>query len=69
MLLTLSRSDPGASDDTAAKGLVSLSFGKLFEKASVQVLLRRFRILTYNRACLSPPDNAMSKPITDTCEI
>lgn len=34
LILTLSCSDPGASDDTAAQGLVSLSFGKLFEKAS-----------------------------------
>jgi hypothetical protein len=25
-------SDPGASDEASAKGMISLSFGKLFEK-------------------------------------
>jgi hypothetical protein len=26
------QSDPGAPDDASAKGMISLSFGKLFEK-------------------------------------
>ncbi|RGP80151.1 alcohol dehydrogenase [Fusarium longipes] len=37
-------SDPGASDEASAKGMISLSFGKLFEK--VRVLLRSHRSLS-----------------------
>lgn len=33
-LIFLLTSDPGASDEVAAKGAISLSFGKLFEKES-----------------------------------
>lgn len=32
-------SDPGAPDSNSAKGIISLSFGKLFEKVSKSFLL------------------------------
>lgn len=38
-------SDPGAPDSAAAKGMISLSFGKLFEKVSC--LLPRSPVIAY----------------------
>ena len=37
-LICFSTSDPGASDEVAAKGAISLSFGRLFEKESAFTL-------------------------------
>lgn len=62
--------DPGAPDSASGKGMLSLSFGKLFEKVSVpQFPAREFsRLLTdHIRASSSPPASATSSSTTATC--
>lgn len=41
-------SDPGASDDASAKGMISLSFGKLFEKG-LSLGTGQCNVKAYNR--------------------
>lgn len=41
-------SDPGASDDASAKGMISLSFGKLFEKG-LSLATGQCNVKAYNR--------------------
>ncbi|KAK7427278.1 hypothetical protein QQZ08_006214 [Neonectria magnoliae] len=41
-------SDPGAPDDTSAKGMISLSFGKLFEKG-LSIATGQCNVKAYNR--------------------
>ncbi|KAK1974742.1 hypothetical protein LZ30DRAFT_811159, partial [Colletotrichum cereale] len=41
-------SDPGASDDASAKGMISLSFGKLFEKG-LSIGTGQCNVKAYNR--------------------
>jgi hypothetical protein len=63
-------SDPGAPDAASAKGMISLSFGKLFEKVwSMWEVYFIGQALTQTcRVFLLPQVSAMLRHITDTCE-
>lgn len=65
--LTNLNSDPGASDAASANGMISLSFGKLFEKASdFRLIEKEVHLLTCLRVSQSVPVSAMSRHTTDT---
>lgn len=59
--------DPGAPDSASAKGSISLSFGKLFEKVRLPPSL--LLDTDYYRVCRLQLDSAMSNNTTDSFEI
>lgn len=58
--------DPGAPDSAAGKGMISLSFGKLFEKVCVRPRqgTRKIWLIHCDRGCHWRLDSAMSRHIT-----
>lgn len=62
-------SDPGAGDTASANGMISLSFGKLFEKVKLFFDAKDEYISNHiDRVSHLVPANAMLKLTTANCE-
>jgi hypothetical protein len=61
-------SDPGAGDSASAKGMISLSFGKLFEKVRLFSTQHKYTSNHLYRVSHLVLANAMLKLTTANCE-